>query len=323
MKNNQHPTTQSRIKGALLGVVVGDALGVPVEFVFRETLDRDPVTTMIGYGTHSQPAGTWSDDTSMTLCTLESLVEKQGVDLSDIANRFVRWHKQGYWTPHGHVFDIGIQTSKALYAISKGISVNKAGSKDEYSNGNGSLMRIMPVALYCAQNQPDMGKAFETIRSVSAITHAHPRSTLACIIYFLLVKELLVAESVDRAFTGLVDAFTANLHNLLKEEIEQVEHFGRILDGSLPEKKRDRIKSDGYVVHTLEAAIWCLINNEGFEDTVLAAVNMGGDSDTTGAVVGGLAGVFYGAEGIPSEWKDVLARKKDVVGLVERFVEGG
>lgn len=276
---------------------------------------------MVGYGTHHQPAGTWSDDTSMTLCALESLVEKRAFDAKDIANRFVRWKRDGHWTPHGRVFDIGIQTSKALASIWKGISIERAASNDEYSNGNGSLMRILPVALYCVKNEPDMGKAFQMIRSASAITHAHPRSSLACILYFLYVKELLVADSIDTAFANMADVFSANLYNLLEEEFNEIRHFGRILDGSLPEKKRDQIKSDGYVVHTLEASIWCLMNNESFGDTVLAAVNLGSDTDTTGAVAGGLAGAFYGLENIPEDWIQILARRDDVCALVERSME--
>lgn len=177
-----------RIMGGIIGVAIGDALGVPVEFKSRRELQDRLVREMIGYGTHNQPPGTWSDDTSLTLCLAESLSEA-GYDLDDIGRRFVRWYREGYMTPHGEVFDVGGTTRQAILWLEQGVEPVQAGPADEGSNGNWSLMRILPAALYFAESDdPDLVKA---VCSISRITHGHPHSQLACVIYSLLAGELL------------------------------------------------------------------------------------------------------------------------------------
>lgn len=303
-----------RILGGLFGVAVGDTLGVPVEFVSREELRKKPVQEMIGYGTHHQPPGTWSDDTSLTLCLVESLVEA-GYDPADAGKRFVRWYREGCWTPYGRVFDIGGATRRATTRLEDGVDPALAGTDDEMSNGNGSLMRILPAALYFAENEEEEMR--DAVCKISCLTHRHPRSQLACSLYALLANELLAGNTPGAACERMRErAPELCAKNALAGELP---HFERILNGSLPGLPEREIRSDGYVVSTLEAAVWCLLNNETFPDTVLSAVNLGGDSDTTGAVAGGLAGVYYGYGAIPWNWLEGLARFEEILALGEKF----
>jgi ADP-ribosyl-[dinitrogen reductase] hydrolase len=187
---------KNQAKAVLFGVAIGDALGVPVEFKDRELLEKNPVTDMFGHGTHNQPPGTWSDDSSLTFCLAENLC--QGYDLQDLANRFIKWREHSYWTPHGKVFDIGIATSKAIRYLSNGVSPIFGGGTDENSNGNGSLMRILPLAFY-VKNLPVEAR-FDCIKQVSSLTHAHIRSLLACFIYLEMALEIMQGKEKMQAF---------------------------------------------------------------------------------------------------------------------------
>lgn len=305
---------KERIYGGLLGVITGDALGVPVEFVSREQLREDPVSDMTGEGTYDLPPGSWSDDSSLTLCLLESLCEA-GYDLADAGRRFVQWYRYGYWTPHGDVFDVGNTTREAIMRLGKGTEPALAGPSDEGSNGNGSLMRIMPAALYFAGQDEKVMR--DAVCQISCLTHGHPRSQLACIIYALLVQSLLSGSEPQLAYRQCGErAQQLCAGTTMADEFQ---HFGRIFDGTLPDLAEGEIRSNGYVVSTLEASIWCLLSGSSFVDTVLRAVNLGSDSDTTGAVTGGLAGVYYGLSAIPKRWLYQLARYDEITDLVQRF----
>jgi len=304
---------KQKMVGGLLGVAVGDALGVPVEFNSRSRLKADPVTGMTAFGTHHQPEGTWSDDSSLTFCLAESLC--RGYDLRDIARRFVRWLDEAYWTPHGETFDIGNTTSQAISRLRSGVDPVEAGGRGERDNGNGSLMRILPVAFhFAASGTEEMLKA---THEISCVTHAHPRSQMACGLYNLMVVELLGGaspfEACHRAIESALQAYSDSPFS------EELLHFERVLNGRIHEEPEDVIRSSGYVVHTLEASIWTFLRASSFAEAVLTAVNLGEDTDTTGAVTGGLAGVYYGLEAIPKHWIDALARLPDIVALGERL----
>jgi len=269
---------------------------------------------MTGYGTHHQPPGTWSDDTSLTLCLVESLTEA-GYNLADAGKRFIRWYREGYWTPYGRAFDIGGATRQAILRLERGVDPALAGPDDEMSNGNGSLMRILPAALYFAESGEEAMR--DAICKISCLTHRHPRSQLACFLYALLTNELLAGNMPGTAYEKMREkALKLGAKTAL---VGEMSHFKRVLDGSLPDLPEREIRSDGYVVSTLEAAVWCLLNNTTFSETVLLAVNLGGDSDTTGAVAGGLAGVYYGYGAIPRNWLERLARFEDILALGEKF----
>lgn len=313
------PHFKSRVLGSLWGAVVGDALGVPVEFSQRADLQRNPVTHMCGHGTHNQPKGTWSDDSSLMLCTVESLMHAT-FDTTDMGQRFVRWGDEELWTPWGKAFDIGGATRTALNQIKQGDPAEQAGGIDDYSNGNGSLMRILPVALRFASASP--AQLLEYAHRASAITHRHPRSQLACGFYCLMVARLLDGDSPALAHAAAVC--------IAREQYRQppfaaeLGHFELVLSPKLAELPELAIASSGYVVDTLTAAIWCLLSSKSYAEAVLKAVNLGGDTDTTGMVAGGLAGLHYELASVPKEWRTALARAEDlgtVFGEFAKYIE--
>lgn len=306
-------------KSGIYGLVVGDAMGVPVEFTSGEDRKIDPVTYMIGYGTYNQPEGTWSDDSSMALATLVSIRDKGEIDYKDIMERFHDWCMYGAYTPFDEVFDIGIATSRAIMKYSNGAKPLESGGKTEWDNGNGSLMRILPVCLYIVEQQKykklSDGEAIDIIHNCSALTHAHLRSKIACGIYYFLVKAVLNkdGELIERLQQGVDNAF-----KYYGESTEsELDNYNRLI--SLSEFKdtpENQIKSTGYVVYTLEAAIWCLVNSSSYEEVILKAVNLGDDTDTVAAITGGLAGLYYGYDNIPDKWKSKLQKREWIESLL-------
>mgnify|MGYP001636523736 CR=1 FL=1 len=251
-----------RLPAAAYGFAVGDALGVPYEFRDRDTFR---CADMIGHGTHGQPPGTWSDDTGMMLATLDSLAAHDGrVDVEDMRRRYVGWLLDGAYAIDGRVFDVGGTVRQALR--------DGRGLDGEWDCGNGSLMRILPLAFTHA--------ADDGIRAASAVTHAHPRCTDACVDYVRLCRRLLDGE------TFAYDA-----------------------------PDRDFVPSTGYVSDTMQAVLWAVADGRDYPSTVLNAVNLGGDTDTIAALAGGVAGILYGMESIPDEWLTAL-RGQDVIETV-------
>ena len=304
---------RNKVLGGLLGLCIGDALGLPVEFKPRSALKATPVTDMIGYGTHNQPPGTWSDDSSLTFCLAESLCN--GFNLRDIAAKFVKWLYEGYWTPYGEVFDAGNTTRTAITRLKEGVNPLKAGSTDEFSNGNGSLMRILPLAFYLEKS--DIEQQFEITHQVSCLTHRHLRSQIACGIYIQVAINLLKGNTPKEAYESM--KCTVSDYYSKWPYITELHHFNRIIESDISGLPEAAIKSSSYVVDTLEASLWCLLNSNSYPDTVLTAVNLGGDTDTLGAVTGGLAGIYYGYDGLPQKWVTRLARAKDIIELGERL----
>jgi len=306
----------NNIRALLFGVATGDALGVPVEFMSREELKKDPVTGMRGYGTHNQPPGTWSDDTSLTLCLAEALT--QGFDLKAAGENFVKWCFAGYWSANGSVFDVGGTTYDAIYRLKKGTEPHLAGSNDEYSNGNGSLMRISPLVFYLLDIPA--GERFEKTQLVSSITHRHIVSVIACFYYLEFARQILEGENVFNIYRNLQKEIPAFLSGKGIDSAE-ISKFDRLLKMNIHELPEEEIYSSGYVVHTLEASIWCLLTTNNFSDAVLKAINLGEDTDSTGAVTGGLAGLLYGIDSIPEKWLKKIARYSDIEDLAKRLAK--
>ena len=269
-----------KLYDAIIGFAIGDALGVPYEFKERGSFTCSDMT---GYGTHYQPLGTWSDDTSMTLATLSSLKENAGrIIPEDMRTKFNYWLLYGDFAATGEVFDVGISTTKALRSGKPCIG--------EHDNGNGSLMRILPLA-FVECNDDD-------IRNVSAITHGHWISMEACVILVHIAKRLLDGETIENILPSL----------------QYEKPFERL--STIDKLDISRIKSSGYVVDTLEAALWA-VSHKGdwskcFKNDVLAAVNLGDDTDTVAAIAGGLAGIIYGLEA-DQEWGDALVNKEELL----------
>lgn len=309
------------VKNALLGVAVGDALGVPYEFKGRAELDRNPAKEMTGYGTYGQPEGTWSDDTSLTLCLADALLN--GFDLKNMATKFIQWRLNMLWTARGEVFDIGNTTAVAIRRLRDIIEYGKQEElpqlkyqAEESDNGNGSLMRIMPLLFHI--KGLDIKRQFEIVWEVSALTHRHIRAAMACLVYLKLAENVLQGidknEAYDLTRTQILDFW-----EIIDFSSEERKCFHRIILEDIRGIKRDSINSGGYVIESLEASIWCFLKHESYKDTVLAAVNLGHDTDTTAAIVGGLAGLHYGTDEIPEWWLASLARLEDIIELSEKL----
>src|SRR6056297_301038 len=316
----ENEAERDSVLGAIMGLCVADAMGVPVEFKNREERKEDPVTEMRGYGTFNLPPGTWSDDSSLTLCLADSLA--RGLDYKDIMENFSKWLHEGEFTPHGESFDVGNGTYKAIMRFGKGTDPLLCGGKEERDNGNGSLMRILPLVFHLRKNYgsefASSGEAMQIICNVSSLTHAHRRSVIACGLYLSIASELLDGKAAKEAVrSGLVKA--AQYYACRVGYAEELEHYRRLADKEFASLPEDSIKSSGYVVDTLEAAIWCLLNTETYKECVLKAVNLGEDTDTVGAVAGGLAGIHYGYKSIPEEWIEQIARRDFIVDICEKL----
>ena len=308
---------KDKIKAVMLGHAVGDALGVPVEFCERNELAEKPVTDMVGYGTYPYPEGCWSDDTSMSLAALDSLASGK-LDFDDIMVKFGEWYYDDEYTPTGEMFDVGNTCSYAIdnyFAYHK--PVEECGLTGERSNGNGSLMRIHPFVMYATAsflkgNEEGYWLWMECIKRASALTHAHDRSVMGCYIYGYCLSFLLKEATRESLIAGI--KFAAEDLDYLPE----FEHYRRIFDPNFEKIAIDDIKSTGYVVDTLEAALWCVLTTNNYRDCVLKAVNLGDDTDTVAAVAGGLAGALYGYDAIPKEWLDTLKRRDYIEKTCER-----
>lgn len=296
-------------KSGIMGVVIGDALGCPVQFESREEVSKHPVTGMRGYGTFNLPAGSWTDDSSLTLALLESIRRTGTIDYKDIMDNFVKWLDDGAFTPYGYAYDIGRGTINAIHRYKRYHKPLKAGNIDERFNGNGSLMRIMPAVLYCIQHHLSDSEAIDIIpQGRQSDPCSHP---VQCRLWTLLLHGLAILNEegsltsrlqagLDKGF-AFYDAYLADHENLsYYDRLRNLDSFG-----DLPE---DSIRSTGYVVDTLEAAVWSLINTDSFADALLKAVNLGYDTDTVGAVCGGLAALYYGYDAIPQDWLAALQR---------------
>lgn len=308
---------RNSIEDLLLGFITGDALGVPVEFKTREFLKNNPVKDMIGNGTYNQPKGTWSDDSTMTLCLAETLLDSE-FDLSKLANRFINWVDHGYWTPHGKLFDIGNTTRIAIERLRIIDDPLKAGGCNVNDNGNGALMRVLPLIfeLYYIK---DKVQQYELIRDVTSLTHGHERSVLACFYYLTYASFQRSRSSTPMEMYRYTNTIFERLIQELSIDQEEVMHFGRLLSNSIQDLEESEIKSSGYVIDTLEASMWCLLTTNTYKDAVLTAVNLGGDTDTIAAITGGIAGLRYGKSKIPEEWINSLAKLNDIDLLIDRL----
>ncbi len=312
----------AKMNNCILGYVTADALGVPVEFKSRAVLDSNPVTDMLEYGTYKQPKGTWSDDSSMTLCTIESLTGE--LDYTDLMQRFLLWSENGYMTAWDEMFDIGISTRTALARFDRGIPALQCGGSEFDENGNGSLMRILPLVFYLnrtvGENFAQKPASYEIIHNVSRLTHAHPISLIACGIYCAVANELLCGKPIEEAVKNGIN--TAKKY--YRSKIEYAPHlklFLRVNPDKLAELDRSQIRSSGYVLHTLEAALWCLLTTDNFKDCLLKAVNLGNDTDTVAAVAGGLAGLCYDISTLPGDWLACIPKREMIKELCEQFCQ--
>ena len=302
-----------------MGLVVGDALGVPVQFKKRNEIKyrkAGVVTGMESGGVYDMPEGTWSDDSSMALATMQSIIDNNGINPVDIMVQFVRWELEGVYTPFGEAFDEGNTCSSAIYNFVKNKDIKTCGKTGERANGNGALMRILPVCLYYYERQKRVctseDESIEMIHITSGLTHNHIRSQMCCGFYYFCVKSIIDGGNdkklIDLLQTGIENARKYYTHDI--RNLTEMAHLGRMfyLD-AFKDVPEEHIRTTGYVIDSIEAAMWCLINTNTYKDCVLKAVNLGDDTDTVAAIAGGLAGLYYGYESIPVEWLDVIKRR--------------
>ena len=304
-----------KIKAVILGHAVGDALGVPVEFWARDEVQKYPVEDMRGFGTYPYPAGTWSDDTSMSLCALEALTHDDWT-WDSVMDNFISWLVEGKFTPSGEAFDVGRTCLKSImnYKTRK-MPIDCCGGRAEGSNGNGSLMRINPFVLYASVKKLDYWQFRGMIKRGSKLTHAHERSVLGCKIYGYLLGFLLTESTKESLKRGIT--ITEGELDYLPE----FEHYKRIFSPDFEFLPETEISSSGYVVDSLEAALWCILTTDSYKECVLKAANLGGDTDTIAAIAGGLAGALYGLDSIPEEWLSKLIKREYIEELCERAYE--
>lgn len=298
-----------RVRGALLGLATGDALGTTVEFKPRRSFA--PLTDIVGGGPFNLKPGEWTDDTSMALCIAESIAETQSFNPTDQLARFLRWHREGHLSSNGHCFDIGIQTRAALHKFET-TGLPTCGPVDEKSSGNGSLMRLSPVVM-AFYRQPAV--AIEFAAESSRTTHGSELCVDACR-YF---AALLLGAIAGMGKSQLLAAEFTPVRGLWSQSPLHPK-IAAIARGSWKHKTESDIKSSGFVVHTLEAALWAFANTDSYDQAVLQAANLGDDADTTGAVCGQLAGAFYGASHIPQRWLDILARRDTIATLADQLI---
>lgn len=295
---------KERYRGALLGLAAGDAVGTTVEFQPRGAFP--PMTDMLGGGVFRLQPGQWTDDTSMALCLAASLVEQRDFDLRDQIDRYVRWWRDGYMSSTGHCFDIGNATSAALSRYrSDGDPI--AGSTDPRSAGNGSIMRLAPVPLFF---YPDVDAAIAHAALSSTTTHRAPTTLDACRLLALFLCRALAGLDKAEVLADAMSPFT---------DAPLVPEIASIATGTYQYKSRDDISGSGYVVASLEAALWCFHTTDSYQDAVLAAANLGDDADTTAAVCGQLAGAYYGAQAIPAPWRARLALADVITQLADEL----
>ncbi len=296
--------SQDKLQGPLIGLAIGDALGTTVEFAPRGTFT--PLTDIVGGGPFHLYPGEWTDDTSMALCLADSLIANQGIDLSDQLDRYIRWWKEGENSVTGDCFDIGVTVRSALRGYEE-TGNPYSGSTDPRSAGNGSIMRLAPIPIFFAN---DPTAAIEAAAESSRTTHGTLEAVDACRLFAHLIIQAFTAENKKFLFQS---PHPPNLCPSISD----------IAAGTYQDKTESEIKGSGYVVKSLEAALWAFWNSESFEEGALLAVNLGDDADTTGAVYGQIAGAYYGVKGIPEHWLNKLAWKDQLIESANQLIQLG
>lgn len=303
------PTKLERYKGCLLGLAAGDALGVTLEF--QKPGSFQLLTDMIGGGPFNLKPGEWTDDTSMALCLAESLIASDGFDPKDQLSRYLRWYRTGYWSSTGKCFDIGNTIRRALHKFE---TTNDpfCGETAPETAGNGSLMRLAPIPLFYADN---IDEVIRYAADSSRTTHAAETTLDACRFYAALIVGALAGEQKDSLLSkDYFSVATKNQAQIFHPEVKAV------AAGSYKHRHPPEIRGSGYVVHSLEAALWAFQHSSSFAEGCLMAVNLGEDADTTGAIFGQLAGAFYGEKEIPKHWRSKLTRSFEIEQLAESLL---
>ena len=296
-------------KGSFYGFLVGDAMGVPLEFEERRKLLENPVTKMTGYGSYDVQKGSWSDDSSMMIASMDSIISKNGIDYNDLMTKFSEWISYSKYTSTDEVFDIGRTTLKAIVRFQDGMDPLECGLAGENYNGNGSLMRMIPIAFYAYERELSGDDIVDLVYNVSSLTHSHEISKLGCYIFVRYVMFLLDGFDKNKSYE-----FIKKLDYSFAD-FKVYDKYKRILKDDIMKKPLEEISSTGYIIDTLETVLWCVGNTSDFKKAIIGSINLGGDTDTIGALTGGVAGIIYGYESIPKDWINDL-QKQDYLKLM-------
>jgi len=294
---------EDKVVGALVGLACGDAVGTTLEFETRGSFD--PLIDMVGGGPFDLVRGQWTDDTSMALCLAYSLLEMKGFDASDQMDRYCDWYNNGYMSSNGECFDIGMTVSDALrrYMDTK---EPFSGSTEEYSSGNGSIMRLAPIPIYYFS---DVNACIKYAAESSRTTHGSPLCLESCKLFSYLIHKAFTSTSKDEIFENIPGDFCEELQPVIDSSFKDLDYMA--LTGS------------GYVIESLMSALWCFYHGKNFKDSILLAANIGNDADTTAAICGQIAGAFYGYEGIPKDWRESISMADDIKELALRLYQAG
>jgi ADP-ribosylglycohydrolase len=298
----------NRYRGSLVGLAVGDAIGTSLEF--QSPGSFSPINDMLGGGPFDLKPGQWTDDTSMALCLADSLIETKKFDPKDQLSRYLRWIDDGYLSSNGKCFDVGNTTRTALEKFRK-TGARFCGPKDPNFAGNGSIMRLAPIPLFFATN---LSKAIQMSGQSSKTTHGAQTAVDACRYFGALIVGAISGANKEQILSNHYEPLAGYWKKFpLSKEINE------IANGSFKQRNPPEICGSGYVVKSLEAALWAFYNSNSFEEGCLKAVNLGDDADTTGAVYGQLAGVFYGYDLIPKKWREKIAHHELIESMAEKI----
>lgn len=303
----------SKCLDALIAFALGDAFGVASECMTPLELEAEPISDMRPSKRYNVPPGSWSDDTSMTIATIASFIQKGSFDYDDIMSRWLRWLNNGEYTPNGLAFGVGHTSFQAIenYALRK--EPLKCGLKGEYDNGNGAMMRMLPLALYAYYRKIDEEEVYRLTNELSSLTHAHKIARLGSYIYVRYVMYLLDGLDPRTAYQKIQ---TLDYSLFTKEALI---NYDRILKADIKTLSRSEIKTSAYVVDTLECALWIFLSSRDLKDVLLTGANIGGDTDTITAISASMAGIVYGLKSIPHKWLNTLKRKEYLFDLALKF----
>ena len=311
-----------------IGQAVGDAFGVPVEFMSRDEVRKLDIQDMVGcdcpvhftsYWSEQIPSGAWSDDTSMTIAAMSSIIQNGGkIDYDDVMKQFWAWWDEGKYASLDHPFGLGGTISSALQRYRNGVPATDCGGKNVMDNGNGALMRIFPFSMYCIQNELSEDDTLAIIRKAAGITHGHDINALSCFIYTLYLDECIRTRNPEMAYRNSIRYHTGYFRDKFSEEAVRAHEtlFTKLQENSFDP---DSIKESGYVVDSLMIAIYSILHTKTYEDAVRMAVNFGYDTDTNAAITGSIAGAMYGQEQIPERWLNRIRRKEYLMTLSNQF----
>ena len=304
----------STIKDCITGLAIGDAMGVPIEEYERKRLINKPVTNMLGWGNYYVPEGSWSDDTSMTLATIDAILESDGVDITHIADKLCEWVNDAKYTPTGELFSITDTTRFSLMRYWGSKNASTCGGVKPSTNDNGSIIRMTPIALYCFYKKLTDKKIYDLVYKVSSITNANVISIIGCFIYVKFMVYILNGKTIEEAYK-LIRKYKYDKYF----DLDLLEEYERLINNDISELPMDEIESDNYVVHALEATIWVLLHTNSFESTIIGAINLGECTDNIGSLTGAIAGIVYKNKGIPKTWAETLQRKDYIDKLARKY----